>query len=330
MRPQMAAPLQPQRELVYIPLSEVGSDETFRIRSSGEVSSLAQSIAQVGQLFPIDIRQSEGVPQAITGFRRLKALRLLHRNRVLVRDHGEISDEQAALIAAADAIDNRALEAEELQEMLERYEAMGWSSPALQELIARAIEKANERLEDLAARLSGEAPPDRSVEDEDALPDDEDGAPISLRAIESQRTMQARVGEETARGGGDGAGSPAAITTPEEGPPQGAASPGPLLVQPPADPPYHLRLGNQEGSSPLAASVFSWEAAHGRGAADEISVQALARSAAEGLAAITQDLATLADHWDEIPDDLQTILADQLTYYRQLSGWLARRSGETS
>lgn len=169
----MARPTPPPRELRYVSLSQIASDTTFRLRHPGDVSSLARSIAQAGQLFPIEVRTvGEGL-QAITGFRRLAALRMLVRDRVLVRVHENLSDASAALIAAADALDASPLERADLLEMRERYRSMGWSTPAFEELVGRAIEKAHERLEDLAAELQGLPPPDRSVVDEDAIEDEE-------------------------------------------------------------------------------------------------------------------------------------------------------------
>jgi hypothetical protein len=169
-------PILPPRELSYVPLSSVLDDTTFRLRPPGDVSSLAQSMAQCGQLFAVELRQVGDSWQPITGFRRLEALRLLHRDRVLARLHPELPDTQAAMIAAADALDTRPLEEEDLLEIRERYRAMGWITPALEELFARALDKAAERLEDLAAKLRGEAPPDRSIPDEDSAPEPTDGA----------------------------------------------------------------------------------------------------------------------------------------------------------
>lgn len=181
----MAPPLKPLRELSYVPMADVAADGTFRLRHPGDVSSLARSIAQVGQLFPVDVRETETGLQPLAGFRRLEALRLLQRNRVLVRNHGPLSDAAAATVAAADAIDNRALALEDLRELHDRYVAMGWGTPSLLELIGRSIEKEGERLEDLAAKLKGEAPPDRSVPDEDGDDEVADGRDADASAPEA-------------------------------------------------------------------------------------------------------------------------------------------------
>lgn len=170
------------RELVHLPLARLHDDETFRLREVGDVSSLAQSIAQVGQLFPVEVRLVGGSYQPITGFRRIAALRMLLRDKVLARVHPSLGDQQAAMLAAADAIDNRALEIEELSAMLAKYREAGWANAATEELIQRAIEKAGERLEDLHAAFRGEPPPDRSIEDEDGDPLDEVDHPATLSA----------------------------------------------------------------------------------------------------------------------------------------------------
>lgn len=176
----MAPPVLP-RELVYLGLDALDPDETFRLREAGDVSSLAQSIAQVGQLFPVEVRLQGGRYQLITGFRRLEALRMLLRKRILARVHVDLSEQEAALLAAADAIDSRSLELEELRALEALYRRRAWATPALEELIGRAIEKAEERIEDIEAALRGEPPPDRSVEDEDARPLDEEAGPGVVR-----------------------------------------------------------------------------------------------------------------------------------------------------
>ncbi len=176
----MAPPVLP-RELVYLSLDELDDDETFRLREPGDVSSLAQSIAQVGQLFPVEVRLHAGRYQLVTGFRRLEALRMLLRKRILARVHVDLSEKEAALLAAADAIDNRSLELEELEALAALYRRREWATPALDELFGRAIEKARERIEDIEAALRGEPPPDRSVEDEDARPLEEDEGPVAPR-----------------------------------------------------------------------------------------------------------------------------------------------------
>ena len=298
----MAPPLKPLRELSYVPLADVAADDTFRLRHAGDVSSLARSIAQVGQLFPVDVRETEGGKvQILAGFRRLEALRMLQRNRVLVRNHGPLSDDAAATVAAADAIDNRSLGLEDLRELRDRYQAMGWGTPALLELVGRSIEKEGERLEDLAAKVRGEAPPDRSIPDEDG--DDEASATAAELGDSVDPTP-----DEAARSAG-------ASSAPDEPTDRGVAPPAGVELDPlPLDPPLAARFG------PVEDALDDVEG--------EVTPDALARQIAARLSEATQDLAILAEHWSLVPAGLRSILADQLDYYGQLAGWLDPKDGD--
>lgn len=350
----MSRPTPPPRELTYVPLSRLSADTSFRIRLGGDVSSLARSIAQAGQLFPIEVRPHGDGYQAITGFRRLAALKILHRDRVLVRIHGEISDAAAALIAAADALDNKPMEKEELLELRERYHSMAWSTPALEELIGRAIEKAEERLEDLAAQLAGMPLPDRTIEDEDAIDDDE----IHGTATGEQRARATTEGEQ---GGATVPGAAATADQNEAGPalpaavdrqnPSGtnetsaatadgqeqdlspalaplAADTGfgpeelsPLPVDPPSEPPGPIALGrprSRTASVPPGTDV----------APTEMTAAELAEDLARRMSLLTQDLALIADAWAEVPAPLRGVVADQINYYRQLGAWMEQASGD--
>ncbi len=293
----MAPPPQPLRELSHLPLVELADDETFRLRQPGDVASLAQSIAQIGQLSPIEVRELGGAIQPITGFRRLQALRLLHRDRVLVRNHGPIADGVAALIAAADSIDSRSLDLEELREMQARYETMGWGSRALQELIGRAIERAEERLEDLSFILRGEEPPDRTVVDEDGDEDD-DAVPSHAAVGSNARGADAASSDDGPFGVASAAATTAALDL--------------APIRPPMEPPH---------PAPLGQIVMAL-------APVEMTAGGLAQELSEQLSAITQDLASLVDHWSEVPPELRGILADQLDYYSRLGSWLSRASGD--
>ncbi|HWV37799.1 MAG TPA: ParB/RepB/Spo0J family partition protein [Vulgatibacter sp.] len=327
----MAPPLKPLRELSYVPLADVAADATFRLRHPGDVSSLARSIAQVGQLFPVDVRETEAGLQPLAGFRRLEALRILQRSRVLVRNHGPIPDAAAATLAAAAAIDSRALELEDLRELRDRYEAMGWATPSLLELIGRSIEKEEERLEDLEAKLKGEAPPDRSIPDEDG---DDDRAPAGAAGD-----------ERIAAGAHAEAGSGAAERNDDRRPADARAEAGSAAAAAEGDgagaAPAGVAPGARDGAAPLqvraeialeplpleppAAALLAEVGAAGHG---EVTPDALARQIAARLSETTQDLAALAEHWSLVPAGLRNILADQLDYYRRLGSWLGQEDGD--
>lgn len=299
----MAPPL-PPRELVYLPLAELSPDETFRLRPAGDISSLAQSIAQVGQLQPIVVRLEKGSYQPITGFRRLAALRMLHRQRVLARVHPTLDDAKAALLAAADALDSRPLEIEELEEMQARYRERGWSTPALDELIARALDEAKQSMEDLEARLLGHEPPDRSIVDEDAIPDAEaDGTLAEVQ--QGKSTPPADLAEGGAKSRQTPADPVGAGERTISSDPHGPLSP--TAVQAPSDPP---------GAQPLSPS------------GETTSTAVLGEAVARQLASASQGLGELLQRWAEVPEPLRRIIAEQIAYYQDAKRWIDEDPGE--
>jgi len=136
-----------------LPLSQIEEDESFRLRSDGDVSGLGQSLAREGQLVPVDVRlRGPGRWQLITGFRRLAALRLLKRDRVLARLHDSLSDEDALRLALADDLWHRALSEPELQALRERLNSAGQYGGDAAEAIEHAL---------------GESPPAPEPEEQD-------------------------------------------------------------------------------------------------------------------------------------------------------------------
>ena len=91
----------------HVPLDEVSLDATFRLREPGDVSELATAIGRLGQLTPVDLRPLPAVDgegrryQVVAGFRRMEALRLLQRERVLARVHPSLPDGEAWALALA-------------------------------------------------------------------------------------------------------------------------------------------------------------------------------------------------------------------------------------
>lgn len=125
-----------------IPLERVDDDDAFRLRGDvGDVSALATDVARLGQLFPIDVRlKPPDRFQVITGFRRVAALRLLHREKVLARLHTDLSDSDALLMALAAAIHGRGVGREALAEAQERLSAEGRLTPAARDMLVKALE----------------------------------------------------------------------------------------------------------------------------------------------------------------------------------------------
>ncbi|MEW5740988.1 MAG: ParB N-terminal domain-containing protein [Myxococcota bacterium] len=127
-----------------IPLERVDADEIFLLRAEepdeDDVSALATDIARLGQLFPIDVRlKAPDRFQVITGFRRVAALRLLQREKVLARLHTDLSDADALLMALASAIHGQEVGREELEAARERLSAEGRLTPAARDMLQRAL-----------------------------------------------------------------------------------------------------------------------------------------------------------------------------------------------
>ncbi len=126
-----------------IPLERVDDDALFRVRSADEledVSALATDLARLGQLFPIDVRlKAPDRFQVITGFRRVAALRFLHREKVLARLHTDLSDADALLMSLASAIHARQVGAQALAALRDALQADGRLSPAARDMLEKAL-----------------------------------------------------------------------------------------------------------------------------------------------------------------------------------------------
>lgn len=136
-----------------LPLSQLDGDSAFRLRTEGDVTGLAQSMAREGQLVPIELRlRGPGVWQVVAGFRRVAALRLLQRGHVLARLHDQLSDDEALALALANGVTERPCSRGELEVLRERLVAEGRYGAAAQEAVERAL---------------GEAPPPPEPEEVD-------------------------------------------------------------------------------------------------------------------------------------------------------------------
>ncbi|WP_224245681.1 ParB/RepB/Spo0J family partition protein [Hyalangium gracile] len=141
---QAAAELPPRPAsesiLAALPLEQIDEDTTFRIRPEGEISKLATDVARLGQLFPVDVRPAgDNRYQIICGFRRVAALRFLKRDRVQVRIHTGLPDEDALLMALASAIHAHPVEREQLEATRDQLEAEGRLSAATRDMLEKAL-----------------------------------------------------------------------------------------------------------------------------------------------------------------------------------------------
>jgi ParB-like chromosome segregation protein Spo0J len=147
LEPRTAAPAHATGAVLFVPLAALSDDVTFRLRDEGDVAPLAASIGRLGQLVPIELRplpDTDGGPvryQLVAGFRRVAALRLLMRDRVLARVHARLEADDAWALALAPAALTEPLLASELGALRERVAALPasvWADEALESALARA------------------------------------------------------------------------------------------------------------------------------------------------------------------------------------------------
>lgn len=126
--------------MALLKLEQVDTDDAYRLRPEGEVDTLATSIARLGQLFPVELRfRPPDRFQIISGFRRVAALRLLKRERVLARVHTDLSDEDALRIALADLLEHQGAPREQLVALRERLESEGRLRPTVRDTLDRVL-----------------------------------------------------------------------------------------------------------------------------------------------------------------------------------------------
>ena len=142
-----AAPAHATGAVEFIALEDIAPDEAFRLRPEGDVSDLATSLGRLGQLVPVELRPWPGAGsdgprwQVVAGFRRMAAVRLLARERVLARLHAELSDGDAWGVALTQALLQEPLGEVELGALRERLEASGtapWAEELVEDALARA------------------------------------------------------------------------------------------------------------------------------------------------------------------------------------------------
>jgi hypothetical protein len=149
LEPRTTAPAHATGAVDFVPLADVDVDATFRLRDEGDVADLAASIGRLGQLVPIELRPLPGrAPedpprwQVVAGFRRLAALRLLSRERVLARVHASLDDDDAWGIALAQALLAAPLGMAELESLRERIAGVrsaSWAEDHIEDAMVRAM-----------------------------------------------------------------------------------------------------------------------------------------------------------------------------------------------
>jgi len=168
LEPRTTAPVHATGAVRFVPLAAIAEDATFRLRDEGDVASLAASIGRLGQLVPVELRPLPGAAeggarlQLVAGFRRLAALRMLSRDRILARVHTALDDDDAWGLALGQALLTEPLLASELEALRERL-AAGREAPWAEELIPDALARApvdprlRERFMEYLERAAAEA-----------------------------------------------------------------------------------------------------------------------------------------------------------------------------
>jgi ParB-like chromosome segregation protein Spo0J len=181
LEPRTTAPAHATGAVEFVPLASIAADTTFQLREDGDVSALAASMGRLGQLVPLEVRPvpraaaraSEGAQaeplryQLVCGFRRLAALRLLVRERALVRVHPALSEDDAWAMALGQALLSEPLDRPALEALRERLAASGtaaWAEELVDEAIVRAPIDPELRERFYAFLSEGEAAPEAEAE----------------------------------------------------------------------------------------------------------------------------------------------------------------------
>ncbi len=185
LEPRTTAPAHATGAVEFVPLAEIAEDATFRLREPGDLAALAGSIGRLGHLVPVELRPLPGLGpddppryQVVAGFRRLAALRLLARERVLARVHEALDDDDAWAIALAQALLGEPLRAEELDRLRARLagtRAAPWAEELVEEALVRAPVEPEQR-EAFLAFLTGAPAPGAPATDPAAAVGEEDAA----------------------------------------------------------------------------------------------------------------------------------------------------------
>jgi len=147
LEPRTSVPAHATGAVELVDLAAVDDDPTFRLRDEGDVASLAASLGRLGQLVPIELRALPGAEgasrryQVVAGFRRVAALRLLRRERVLARVHGSLADEDAwglalSLALLTEPMDRGGLDG--LRRRLSQDPRAPWADELVDEALVRA------------------------------------------------------------------------------------------------------------------------------------------------------------------------------------------------
>jgi hypothetical protein len=296
----------------FVAVDDIAVDETFRLRPDGDVSQLATSFGRLGQLAPVELRPWPGAGsdgpqwQVISGFRRLAAVRMLARERVLARFHHELCDEDAWGLALSEALLHQPLTGDELEALRARLRASGVASWA-EELVDEARVSApvaaelRERFYDFLTAVATQPPPSPQPSplqeagkevSEPATSTPAPAEPSQSRLDETQpgvRLDETRPGvhrDERVQGS-----TPTATAAEQTVPDTATVPPDPDA------PPGSLAEGKREEQEYV-----------------EVTPEELVQDLAIRLSALNQDLATAVEAWKDLPAEGRMVIVDQARY----------------
>ncbi len=300
-----AVPAHATGAVEFIALEDIATDDTFRLRPEGEVADLATSLGRLGQLAPVELRPWPGAGsdgprwQVVAGFRRLAAVRLLARERVLARLHAELSDADAWGVALTQALLQEPLGEGDLGALRERLAASSvapWAEELVEDALARAPVSPELRERFIEFLSGGSQGSSRLPEAQYPSPQP---SPLTGERGDEVHTLSPGGEDEVhtlSRGGENG------------------------------DIASTLSLQGEKGE---AASSLSPGGGEGRVRGDdgdpsvvEVTPEELVTDLATRLSALNQDLAVAFEAWEDLPAEGRRLLVEQARYVSALLPFL--------
>jgi ParB-like chromosome segregation protein Spo0J len=193
--PRNTAPAHATGTVEFVPFAAIVDDVTFRLREEGDVSALAASIGRLGQLAPVELRAlPDAAPEApryqvVAGFRRLAALRMLFRERVLARIHEHLEDDDAWALTLGEALLTAPLAPAELEAVRVRLAETGvapWADELAEDALFRETPPEGEGEGEAEAEPQSESEAEAEAESESEAESE----------AESESESEARLAEE--------------------------------------------------------------------------------------------------------------------------------------
>ncbi len=356
----------------FVAVEDIAADETFRLRAEGDVSQLATALGRLGQLAPVELRPWPGAAaggasprppttaqpgaareasagaegaaagprwQVVSGFRRLAAIRMLARERVLARLHHELSEEDAWALALGEALLHEPLTGEDLEALRERLRSTGlaaWAVELVDEALVRAPVAAElrERFYEFltGAGSPGTAAPDQAIEA--VTPDASAVAEATATAMPTATPTSPPTSSPAPAAEPSQARDPSSTAPAAE--PSWSRAPAPGGDETPPGVPHGER---GQGSTPTATADAAADATSTPAAPDpaaqvapvdepaavsvepgpadgyvEVTPDELVQDLVARLSALNQDLATAVEAWEDLPVEGRRALVDQARY----------------